>query len=57
MNEFKNLYPLEFLKLKKSKVDVLSRKKNITVEIKFYQTNLVRPEAFFKPISKLINFE
>lgn len=50
--------PLEFIKLnallKKKKENV---KKKIPVNVSFYQSKNVIQETFYKPISKIINFE
>ena len=50
--------PLEFIKLnvllKKKKENV---KKKIPVDVSFYQSKNVIQETFYKPISKIVNFE
>lgn len=56
-NEIKKLLPLEF-----QKINQIPKKKNIKninkfVEIAFYQTPKFKPEAFYKPISKIITFD
>ena len=54
---FKN-FPLEFHKINKLARDKKKAStKNNHIQATFYQSNEVIPKIFFKPISKIVNFD
>jgi hypothetical protein len=55
--EIKKLLPLEFQKINKNKKNKTPKKINEFVEVEFYQTTRFKPEAFYKPISKIFPFD
>ena len=52
----KNL-PLEFQKINEVKRKIKKNEVKIFTTVDFYQSNKIKPENFYKPISKIILFE
>ncbi len=55
--EIKNLLPLEFQKIKRIEKKEKTKNINLFVKVELYKTTGFKPDAFYKPISKIITFE
>lgn len=56
-NKTNKLLPLEFQKINKVKKNTHSQSIKQFIEVELHQTSRFRPNAFYKPISKIIKFE
>jgi hypothetical protein len=49
--------PLEFQKLKKTEKQTKINNGKMFTMVDFYQSKNIKPECFYKPISKIIRFD
>ncbi|WP_395053891.1 hypothetical protein [Flavobacterium sp.] len=58
MNKENSQMPLEFQKINMQKIDInVKIEKEYFVVVELYKTNKVIPENFYKPISKILDFD
>lgn len=56
-NKTNKLLPLEFQKINKVEKKIEQQSIKQFIEVELFQTSKFKPNAFYKPISKIIKFE